>query len=549
MALNFIIKHYTYGGYVHLLGEQSAGINSGTYQASASINRNSTTYSLFGGYNYADLKNIQVGSLEEYLLPDRQVSRETFSVQELNNNNKYVQLRIKNQGESRYLVGKLSVVGNDIPSSKSEGTVIIDNVSAGSSVSSSDSRSISPKMDLNGEFTLKANNTLTWGLHGMYSHNKYDRLYSEATDEYLTQGREDASSVNASIIYTYNAKRGKLNAHLSNYYDVYKTHYDGHYSSTENLWKNEALAFLSYNCPFNDKMALYARIGVDWYQYSLKGSSKFNTWNPRLNIRLNRNLHRGMLLWSFMLANSNTDANTINNAEIQINPFLIRKGNPDLKKSYDIDTYVYYSLPVRKFNFTAMLRYQYSKNPLTYVYQQGNEAIIQTFESIGSNQEASAVIGATWQPSTKLALTGDIRCSYAKVRVFETPHNTNLTGNCAIQWYVGNFQLSSGINLASTTLNRYSLTKIKSPLNYSFAASYSHKNLIASASIHSPFGKRRIEYSVSSPYYSFDNRMLSHQNHKYCSFSLSYLFEFGKKTEYTKPDIDSEHSSSMLRES
>ncbi|MDE6638593.1 MAG: hypothetical protein K2K32_10215, partial [Muribaculaceae bacterium] len=229
MALNFIIKHYTYGGYVHLLGEQSLGINSGTYQASASFNKNSTTYSVFGGYNYTGLKNIHINSLEEYLLTDRNVVRETSSVQELNNNNKYVQLRIKNQGQSRYLVGKLSVVGNDMPSSQSEGDVIIDNLVAGSSNSSSNSRSISPKMDLNGEFTLNPSNTLTWGIHGIYSHNNYDRLYTESSDEYLTQGREDAWSVNASIIYTHNTKIGKLTTHLSNYYDVYNTHYDGHY--------------------------------------------------------------------------------------------------------------------------------------------------------------------------------------------------------------------------------------------------------------------------------------------------------------------------------
>ena len=168
MALNFIIKHYTYGGYVHLLGEQTAGINSGTYQAAASLNKNSITYSVYGGYNYADLKNIQTSSLEEYFLPERKVSRETSSVQELNNNNKYVQLRIKNQGESRYLVGKVSVVGNDMPSSQSEGNVIIDNVASGSSNSSSNSRSISPKIDLNGEFTLNPSNTLTWGLQWIF---------------------------------------------------------------------------------------------------------------------------------------------------------------------------------------------------------------------------------------------------------------------------------------------------------------------------------------------------------------------------------------------
>lgn len=549
MALNFVVKHYVYGGYLHLLGEQSLGINTGNYIASASLNRNSTTYSIFGGFNYSDLKNIQANSLEEYSLADRKVSREASSIQNFSNNNKYIQFRIKYQRPTKYFMGKLSFIENNLPSSHSRGSVITDCMESGLSASSTTSKSISPKIDLNGELSMDSASTLTWGVHGVYSHNKYDRLYSESPDEYLTQGREDASRVDARIIYTYNTKRGKLTAQLSNYYNVYKTHYTGYYSSTENLWKNEALAFLSYDCAFNDKMSLQTRIGVDWYQYRLRGFSRFNTWNPRLNLRINRNLGRSMLAWSFMLANSNNDANVINNAEIQINPFLIRKGNPNLKKSYDIDTYLYYSLPVCKFNFTAMLRYQFSKNPVTSVYQQGNECVIQTFESEGSNQEVSAVVGTTWQPTSKFAITGDIRWTYSKIGLLGKPHNVNFTGNCAFQWYVGNFQLSSGINLPSTTMNRYSGIKVHSPFNYNFAASYSHKGLIVSASIYSPFGKRSIKHTLSSPFYSFINRMLNHQNYQYCRFSISYLFEFGKKTEYSKPEINTEHNSSMLKES
>ncbi len=277
MALNFIIKQFTYGGYVHLLGEQTLGINSGNYMASAALNRNSTTYSVFGGFNYSDLNNIQDSSLEEYTLVDRIVSRETSSVQSLNSNNEYAQFRIKDQRPNKYFVGKLSLIGSNIPSSHSQGSVFIDGNEAGTSSSTITSKSFSPKIDLNGEVSIDPSNTLTWGVHGVYSHNKYDREYSESVDEYLTQGREDASSVNTNIIYTYNAKKGKLTAQLSNYYNVYKTQYSGYYSSTENLWKNEALAFLSYNYPFTDKMSLQTRIGVDWYQYWLGGISKFNT--------------------------------------------------------------------------------------------------------------------------------------------------------------------------------------------------------------------------------------------------------------------------------
>lgn len=548
MALNFIVKQYEYGGYVHVLGQQSLGVNTGNYMASASLSRNSTTYSVFGGFNYSDLNNIQDNSLEEYLLVDRKVFRETSSVQKLSNNNEYVQFRIKHQRPNKYFVGKVSLVGNNLPSSHSQGTVLVDGMESGSSSSSTTSKSISPKIDLGGEFSINQAGTLTWGVNGLYSHNNYDRLYSESAEEYLTEGREDASRVDASVIYTHNIGKGKLTAQLSNHYNSYRTDYSGYYDSTEHLWKNEALAFLSYNYPFSDKMSLQTRIGVDWYQYRLRGFPKFNTWNPRLNISLNRNIGRSMLSWSFMLANSNTDIDVINNAEIQINPFLIRKGNPNLRKSYDIDTYLYYSLPVRKVNITATVRYQFTKNPLTYSYEQGDNTVIQTFESMGSNHEATAIVGATWQPNSKLALTGDLRWRYTRIDLLDRPHNANITGNCALQWYVGNFQLSSGINLASTTLNKYSFVKIHSPFNYSFSASYSHKNLIASASISSPFGKRSIKYSLSSPYYSFNNRMLNHQNYRYASFSLSYLFEFGRKTEYSKPEIDTEHSSSMLRE-
>lgn len=549
MALNFIAKQYIYGGYAHLLGQQSIGVDKGEYQASVSLNRNSITYSVFGGYSYSNLKNIQMISQEEYLLSDRIFSRETSSAQKLNNNNEYFQFQIKSQRPTKYFVGKLAFVGNHIPSSQSLGTVLVNDVAAGLYSSSTNSKSASPKIDLNGEFSINPSNTLTWGVHGIYSHNKYNRLYSESLEEYLTDGREDAFRMVASIIYTYNAKKGKMTAQVSNYYDIYKTHYSGYYNSSEKLWKNESLAFLSYYYPLNDNMSFNTRIGVDWYQYRLSGFSKFNTWNPRLNVRINRKLNQGMLAWSFMLANSNYDTNVLNNAEIQINPFLIRKGNPNLKKSYDIDTYLYYSLPVRKFNITAMLRYEFTKNPVTYSFERESDNIIQTFESKGSNMQTTASVGATWQPSSKLALTGDVRLSYTKICLLDKPHNTNVTGNCTFQWYVGNFQLSPGVSLASTILDRYSLTKTRSPLNYNFKVSYSYNNLIASASIYSPFGKRCIKYSINTPYYSYNNKMLNHQNYKYVNLSLSYLFEFGRKTKYIEPDIDVDHSSSMLRES
>lgn len=549
IAINFIIKQSTYGGHVHILGEQSLGVNDGRYRVSTSLSKNATTYSLFGGYHYSNLQSIHINSIERYDIDNIYISRESSSIQSLKNNDEYLQFQIRHQEQSKYIVGKLSVTSNHTPEFITNGSVLTNSLNYEASKASINSKSISPKIDLNGEFLINQSNTITWGIHGKYSNNKYNRLYSESANEYLTDASEDAGKIDIGVIYTRILKKGEFSAELFNHYDIFKTQYGGNYSATEHLWKNEALAFLSYNYPFNESVSLQARLGLDWYQFNLQRSSRFNTWNPRLNIRLNSKINKGMILWSFMLANSNYDTNIINNAVIQINPFLVRKGNPNIKKSHDIDTYVYYSLPIKRFNLTAMLQYQFTKNPVTYSYEQDDNTIIQSFNSEGSNHQISAIIGATYQPCNKFALTGDIRYLLSKVNTKWKVHHNNITGNIALQWYFKSFQLIPSINFASSTLNKYSLIKIFNPLNYSLKLSYSHKNLVASASIYAPFRKRKIEYSLSSPYFISENTILNHQNYRYCTLSLSYLFEFGKKTTQIKPDIDTNINSSMLRDS
>lgn len=46
-----------------------------------------------------------------------------------------------------------------------------------------------------------------------------------------------------------------------------------------------------------------------------------------------------MLLWSFNFVNSNHGMDVINRAMIQVNSHMMEKGMPELKKSYDINTY------------------------------------------------------------------------------------------------------------------------------------------------------------------------------------------------------------------
>lgn len=550
IALNFVIKQYSYGGYLQLSADQSIGIDNGNYRAATSFSKGSLTYSLFGGYNYTNLKNISTSSFEEYILSNNSIERYTLTDQNIHGRNEYAQIQVQYQRPKQYLIGKLSFVGNNIPHNKSKGEAITNGSEESTYITSTSNKTISPKLDINGEFALSNTQTISFGLHGIYYRNDYNRLYADRTNEYLTNSIEDVWNFNAGVIYTQNLYKGLFTAEFFNYYDRFKTNYLGNYTAIERLWKNESLIFASYNHPISNKVSIQARLGLDWYQYQLTNQSKFSTWNPRANLKLTTQFSKGMLLWSFMLANSNYNMDVINNATVQINPYLLRRGNPDLHKSYDIDTYLYYSLPIRKVNITATAQYQFTKNPVMYDYRQTDSNIIQTFDNNNSsNHTFRAVIGATYKPTTNLAFTGDIRYTYTNLRERQKYSLSDFTGNIGIQWYIKNFAIMPGVNFSSTILNKYTLAKIHTPLNYNLKVSYSYKNLIASATAYAPFKKRSIGTDLDTKYHTFNTEIINHQNYQYCTLSISYLFEFGRKVKRVDSNIDTSVNSSILRDS
>ena len=59
---------------------------------------------------------------------------------------------------------------------------------------------------------------------------------------------------------------------------------------------------------------------------------------------------------------------TINNTPVSVNQYLIRQGNPNIRKSYDIENSIYYSWQYKILNMAAIMQYSYSHNPVSYSY-------------------------------------------------------------------------------------------------------------------------------------------------------------------------------------
>ena len=367
VAINFVLKQYRYGGYFQIEGLQTVGYTHGDYNIAGSINKGNTTYSLFAGSNYTNINGDSSLGLENYILSQGTVARMMDYNTNYKKHNEYTQLRIQNQKGNRYFVGKVSLVSNRTPYFQSSGMLNLNDVEMPFK-SEMEQYNLSPKLDLNGNIPLSDNENISFGLHGKYSHNTYDRYYEELPFKSEITESENVGEFQLSAIYDRYSEKSSISAELYHYYNIWDAEYKGDANLWQHLWQSESLAFISYNYRFTKKFSIRSRVGLDWLQYRLHDCSKFSQLSPRFNLNLQYQFAKSMILGSFNYINSYHGMDIVNNAAIDINPYMVETGNPNLEKSHDINTYIYYSTKIRKTNITAMCQYKLEHNPVMHDY-------------------------------------------------------------------------------------------------------------------------------------------------------------------------------------
>ncbi len=546
IVVNFIPKQYKTGGYVQLDGLQTIGYTHGDYNLATTLNREHTTYSVFAGANYFDVGNNRTGMSEHYALPDRPIDRISSSDEAYSRHSEYVQFRLQHQKAGRYIVGKLSLINNASPRSEIAGTVRTDDA-ASTFTTTTDQKSLSPKLDLTGTLPLSKTQSFTFGLHGTYSHNLYNRTYAEPNFESGSYESENAGGFQLSSIYNYFKEKHSFSAELFDFHHVWKAQYEGSHPLNQSLWKNELLAFLSYNYAFTQKLSLRSRIGVDWLQYRLHGSEKLSKLSPRIVLNLQYQLKGGMLLWSSSYNNYNYGMDLINQARIGINPYLVQTGNPYLKIGRSFNSYLYYSGKIRKTGISAILQYKLEHNPVVHNYYVQDNYLVKSFTNCGNIHYYSAILAASHTFNRTFSLSGDIRYNYTSVNSVYDFGSRNLTGNLNANVYLGDFSLSPYINFRNKIVNATSLGIEETPVNYGLECTYSKGNFFAEVNIVSPFTDRKFRKSFRHELYAYLSDEDFRTSSRYCHIKLTYTFDFGRQTKKVRQEVDKTINSSLLK--
>ena len=531
-AINFVVKQYRYGGYVLAKAQQTIGFERGIYDLATTINHGHNTYSIFAGLDYTKVSGNETTS-EEHFRFDTPLTRQIEQESAYKRNGQYVQLRHQYQGQKNYLTTKLTLVNSDMPYNRLNGTSTVTGLANQPFVSETSQNSLSPKFDLNGEYRFSNTRSLNYGAHFTYDRNKYDRSYSETNYQNLVRESEDAYSFRAACIYNTTLAKGAFTAELYHYHNIWDSHYTEGTELWQHLWKGESLAFLSYNRRLSQKLSLTSRLGVDWLQYHLHGSNDLSQVTPRVNVRLQYQIPRGSLLYSLNYVNSNYGTDIINDAEVAIDRYLSVKGNMQQFS--------------KKWTLSAISQYNFSHNYVTTDYTRRGERIIRSFSNDGDTHHFSEIVGLSFRLSPKASIGGDIRYAHFWLDGRESIHTNNLTGNLNAAYYWREFSIQPTVTFRQKTLDFATMTIAEIPVNYSMKLSYSHKNLYLAALVSSPFTKRRTKNTMGAMSYSQFSDMFDRTQSQYFNLSLTYTFDFGRKTKQVESNIDKSGNSSLLR--
>lgn len=546
IAVNFILKQYKTGGYFQVDGLQTIGYTHGDYNIATSVNHNNTTYSLFAGSDYYNVSDNMSNISENCILSNQSIDRLSNSVEDYSRHSEYLQFRFQHQKAGRYIVGKLSLINKNTPRNKVDGAVQTVNNSSDFTMST-DQKSLSPKLDLTGTIPISKTQNFTFGLHGTYSRNLYNRTYLEQKFETDSYESENAGSFQLSAIYNLFKGKHSFSAELFDYHNMWDAQYEGSHPLKQSLWKNESLAFLSYNYAFTPKFSLRTRVGMDWLQYRLQNCENYSKLHPRLSINLQYRLKAGMLLWSSSYNNSNYGMDIINQARIGINPYLIQTGNPDLKSGRTLNSYLYYSGQIKKLGLSAIVQYKLEQDPVVHNYYAQDDYIVKSFINSGNIHYYSAILAASYKFNKIFSLSGDMRYNYTSVNSVNVFGSHNLTGNLNANIYLGDFSISPFVNFRNKVVNTTSLDIVETPINYGLECTFSKGNFFAELNVLSPFTNRIFRKTYLNELYRYYSEEDLRTSSQFCNIKLAYTFDFGYKTKKVKQEVDKTINSSLLR--
>lgn len=550
-SINYITKKYTTGGYVSLDAAQVIGYQKGDYNGVVKLTKENTHYTFFGGHQMQNHDGVRNSTDEQFHFNDYDVFRHSETTAGRTKNNKqYGQLHIMNENKKRTLLTKLSLVHDASPdvfqSNQLDYSGHYDFMQQ--SHSRNHSKSIMPGIQLYGKFDLGKNRWLETIFNGNYTHNDYTRDYTENKFLSHTDVAEQFYNIDGHLKYTTPFKHNNsLSMRLDHIHKVSSSTYSGDYDNWQHLWTSDTYLFAQYNQRLGQRFSWSVTPGGSLLMYRLHGHERFTFFSPRFNMNFSyRPANNQFLYLASALGNNFPEISSTNSVDQAVDFMQIKRGNPDLKNATAWAINLVYAIQTKKLNIQLVTQYYRILNVTTNNYYTEGDKLINSFYDGTDSNSMMAEFSFTWKITPNLHFKNK---TYAVRWIYSQPSLTHnmLASGADIIYYWKDFSFNLTASTPYKAVNNV-LFRTKNPASYGASARWSYNGWQIEAGTNLPFTSHRktINY-LDTDIYSFHTTQYSRTSQQTGYIKVAYTFDFGRKTERAKKDVDTKINSAILK--
>lgn len=548
-VLNYVVRNYTDGGYTQVDALQTLGFLKGDYNLTSKYSFGHYNANIWAGYGIENLKS-DAYSTERYGLPTEITKQTRYLNQEDKSAAKYFTASLSRITDKQTWMVRASIEAEKQRNNSPEGsTQYIKNGTADRQHSSFFNRNTTLKPTFYAYYnrSIGKNQNLDANIDAYYARNKYQRTLTE-NNTYQSDVAEDYFYSKLNVNYTLSLpKHNSFTVSLHEYFRSSQDNYAGVPPTWQHLRSSETILFADYSKRWS-KFMLDANPGVSYLVYKLRGDDAVKHLAPRLQLSASWMPDKVQRFRAFFsLGNTFPTLSSTNRVEQQIDPIMIRRGNPNMDNSTLLSPGFTYSVNYKQWSALLSTYYMYISNAIVNTYTIDGSHIINSFSSNTRSHQTSAALSLTWKPSENFNIKADGGYTHYAVNRAVRERQSNWRLNMQAYYYIGDFSFSAFYKSPVKSLANFQ-THVRTPWQYGITGEWSHDNFAIVLDAKNLFiEKNKIRQSLSADNYDFTQIAQSDIENSYASVKFLYTVEYGKKVRRSPQYTIKKSESTILR--
>lgn len=531
-SINFVIKNPTEGGYTQLDAMHGVGYMQGDYNFITKYATPKYNFNVWGGYRLENPKE-KLTENEYYNFPTEPLTKSVVCDDiSHRNDHAYGAASISHSDNKTTWMLRCGVDKDWSRKVVEDGTITYSSRFPNASLSDKVTND-NLKTSLYFYFLdrLSTSQYVEVEANAYYANTNFDQNYSESDEAIISCADDDYYYANVKALYGHTFKNNhNLTITLNEFYRNSQSEYILPSYLVQNLYSSETVLSANYSKRWKNGWMFSLTPGISYQVYQLKGEKAVSHLNPRLNAMASYMLKDGQRL-QFLLALGNTypTLNTVNNATLQLDRLMTRRGNPKLGNATLLQPRVVYAVSKPKWSLSATLQYLYINHLITNSYSIENEEIINSYADATRYHRPSLDLSLVFKPSEQFSLKFDGGYKHTRLCGLVSENQNTWWGNLYAEIYLGDFLIQPFVATPQKDIVSNQVYW-ETPWIYGISGKWSRKAFSAELQTNNLFlSKQKTKGILDTDVYHLITSSVGANYNAYATLKLSYTFEYGKK--------------------